>query len=148
MDNDYYWMGIALEEARTAYEENEIPVGAVLVRENQLILQNHNRTKQYNNPLAHAEKLLLDAIIATGEKFLYDYTLFVTLEPCCMCAGMIVWSRIGRVVFGAYDAKAGACGSIYQILKEKSFNHHPMIRAGILAEEASALLTQFFKQKR
>jgi len=141
-------MSIALEEARLAALEDEIPVGAVLVKDNELVLRDHNRTRQMSNPLAHAEKLLVDKILLSKIKYLQEYTLYVTLEPCLMCAGTLIWSRLGRLVMGARDPKAGAVGSIYNVLADKRFNHHPAIVRGVLEAECSALLKGFFARKR
>ncbi len=147
--NHEYWMRFALNEAVLATEEGEIPVGAVLVKDNKVIISNHNRTKQLDNPLAHAEKLIIDEMLsAKSNIYLNDYTLYVTLEPCVMCAGVILWSRVGTVVFGASDDKAGAVGSIYDVLRNKCFNHHPEIVKGILEEECSSILKNFFSSKR
>ena len=143
-----YWMNIALEQAQLALRENEVPIGAIIVKNNEIIAADHNRTRQLNNNLAHAEKLVIDSVIDSGEKFLYDHTLYVTVEPCLMCAGMIIWSRVGKVVFGCYDPKAGAVGSIYNALQDKSFNHNPEVIYGVLAAECSELITRFFRQKR
>jgi tRNA(adenine34) deaminase len=149
IDNDERYMRIAIEQALIAREENEIPIGAVLVnKENEVVAKDHNRTRQLQNPMAHAEHLILDDIHNAGVKYLYDYTLFVTIEPCCMCAGMLIWSRIGRIVFGSYDEKAGAVGSIYNIPRNKNFNHHPEIRSGVLESECGDILKQFFQNKR
>jgi len=142
-----YWMAIALEEAKQALKENEIPVGAVLIKDNQIILKNHNRTRKTNSPLSHAEMLILNEIQKT-EKFLYDYTLFVTLEPCLMCSGAIILSRLGCLVFGAFDPKTGVVGSIYNVLIDKHFNHHPKIISSVLEEECSNILKSFFQAKR
>lgn len=147
-EQDIHWMSIALEEARLAALEDEIPVGAVLVREGELVLRDHNRTRQLANPLAHAEKLLVDKILLSKIKYLQDYSLYVTLEPCLMCAGALIWSRIGRLVIGARDPKAGAVGSIYNVLTDKSFNHHPEIVRGVLEADSSAILKGFFARKR
>jgi len=147
-EQDIHWMSIALEEARLAALEDEIPVGAVLVKDNELVLRDHNRTRQMSNPLAHAEKLLVDKILLSKIKYLQEYTLYVTLEPCLMCAGTLIWSRLGRLVMGARDPKAGAVGSIYNVLADKSFNHHPEIVRGVLEAECSALLKGFFARKR
>jgi tRNA(adenine34) deaminase len=141
-------MNFALAEARKALEEDEIPIGAVLVRDGKVILTDHNRTRQLNNPLAHAEKLIIDGVIPAKTKFLYDYTLYVTLEPCHMCAGMLVWSRLGRLVYAAVDPKAGCVGSVYNILNDACFNHHPEFASSVLAEEAGELLKTFFRNKR
>ena len=147
-EQDIHWMSIALEEARLAALEDEIPVGAVLVREGELVLRDHNRTRQLANPLAHAEKLLVDKILLSKIKYLQDYSLYVTLEPCLMCAGALIWIRIGRLVIGARDPKAGAVGSIYNVLTDKSFNHHPEIVRGVLEADSSAILKGFFARKR
>lgn len=145
--DDDYWMNIALDEARTALAEDEIPVGAVLVKDDKLILKNHNKTRQLNNPLAHAETLILNEI-QQYEKYLNSYTLYVTLEPCLMCSGVIILSKLGRLVFGTFDPKAGAVGSVYNVLLDKHFNHHPAITYGIKKEECSLILKSFFKEKR
>ncbi len=141
-------MRLALEQAYIAIEEDEIPIGAVLVMGNELIDAEHNRTRQLQNPLAHAEKLLIDKILVSQIKYLQDYRLYVTLEPCLMCAGYMIWSRLGTVVFGAKDPKAGAVGSIYNVLKNKSFNHHPEVVSGVLSAECSTILKDFFRNKR
>ncbi len=143
-----YWMEIALKEAHKAALEDEIPVGAVLVKDDVLILAEHNRTRQNANPLAHAEKLIIDKIMASKIKYLYDYTLYVTLEPCLMCAGCLILSRIGTLVLGAKDPKTGAVGSIYNVLADKSFNHHPKIIRAVLELECSGVLKDFFAHKR
>ncbi|MDD3465493.1 MAG: tRNA adenosine(34) deaminase TadA [Candidatus Cloacimonetes bacterium] len=142
------WLRLALDEARRAASEDEIPVGAVLVKDGELVAAQHNRTRQFADPLAHAEKLLIDKILASKIKYLQDYTLYVTLEPCLMCAGMMIWSRLGTLVFGASDPKAGAVGSIYNVLADKSFNHHPRIVRGVLEEDCAALLRDFFQSRR
>ena len=120
----------------------------MLVKDKEIVIREHNRTRQLRNSLAHAEKLIIDKICSSGAMFLYDYTMYVTLEPCLMCAGMMIWSRLGTLVFAAHDPKAGAVGSVYNVLKDKSFNHHPVVIGRILQEESSALLSGFFKSKR
>lgn len=135
----------ALDMAKKAYESDEIPIGALLVKDDIVVNQEHNRTKEFNDPLAHAEKLILDK---APEKYLYDYTLYITLEPCLMCAGMIIWRRVGRIVFAAYDKKAGAVGSVYNALLDGHFNHNPKVTAGLFAKESQELLISFFKNKR
>jgi tRNA(adenine34) deaminase len=135
----------ALDMAKKAYESDEIPIGALLVKDDIVVNQEHNRTKEFNDPLAHAEKLILDK---APEKYLYDYTLYITLEPCLMCAGMIIWRRVGRIVFAAYDKKAGAVGSVYNALLDRHFNHNPKVTAGLFAKESQELLISFFKNKR
>jgi len=143
-----YYMELALAEAQKAAEADEIPVGACLVRGDEIILLEHNRTRELNNPLAHAEKLILDKMQSRGEKYFQDYTLYVTLEPCLMCAGMLIWARMGTVVYGATDPKAGVAGSIYNVFRDKSFNHHPTLISGLLAEPCAMVLTNYFKKKR
>ncbi len=147
-DKDEHYMRIALEQASIAVAEDEIPVGAILVKNDEVVASEHNRTRQLQNPLAHAEHILLDAMQEKGEKYLYDYTLYVTVEPCSMCAGMLIWSRIGRIVFGCYDEKAGAVGSIYHIPRNKNFNHRPEIRSGVLETECREIMIDFFQTKR
>ena len=143
-----YWMKFALKEARLAFQEDEVPIGAILVKDNKIIATEHNRTGQLKSGLAHAEKLVIEKIISSGEKYLYDYSLFVTVEPCLMCAGIIIWSRVGKVVFGCYDPKAGAVGSIYNVLLDKSFNHNPVVISGVKEKECSELISTFFQKKR
>jgi tRNA(adenine34) deaminase len=151
MNNKYpdeYWMKFAIDEARSAFQENEVPIGAILVKNNKLIASAHNRTNLTNNGLAHAEKLVIEEVITNGEKFFNNYSLYVTVEPCLMCAGIIIWSRIGKVVFGCYDEKAGAVGSIYNTLLDKNFNHNPELVSGVCEEECSKLMREFFRSKR
>jgi len=142
------WMELALNEAKLAAGEDEIPVGAVLVKGSELILADHNRTRQMQNPLAHAEKLIIDKITSSKIKYLQDYTLYVSLEPCLMCAGMMIWSRLGALVIGAEEPKSGCAGSVYNVLRNKSFNHEVKIIRGIMKEESAALLQEFFRSKR
>ena len=145
---DEYWMKIAIDEARSALQNNEVPIGAILVKNNELIASAHNQTNVDQNSLAHAEKLVIEKVISSGEKFLNDYSLYVTVEPCLMCAGIIIWSRVGKVVFGCYDEKAGAAGSIYNALLDKNLNHNPELVSGVCEEECSKLMRDFFKSKR
>ena len=146
--NHYLFMQEAISEAQKAFAEDEIPVGAVLVKNNRIILREHNRSRQLANPLAHCEKIIIDKILMSEVGFLYDYTLYVTLEPCLMCAGMIILSKIGTVVYGAKDPKTGVVGSIYNVLNDKSFNHHPVVIGGVLENECACLLEEFFRHKR
>ena len=148
MDNHQKWMQLAIAEARLAADEDEIPVGAVLVKGEELLGGDHNRTRQTGDPTAHAEKLLIDKIVGSKIKYLQECTLYVTLEPCVMCAGMMIWARLGCVVIGASDPKAGAVGSIYNVLADKSFNHHPRVLRGVEEAECSRLLKEFFQKKR
>lgn len=147
-ERELFFMKAALQEAQLALMEDEIPVGAVLVKADLIVASEHNRTRQFNNPLAHAEKLIIDRITASEVKYLQEYTLYVSLEPCHMCAGMMIWSRLGRLVFAASDPKAGCAGTVYHVLKDKHFNHSPEVTGGVMAEEAGALLREFFRSKR
>jgi tRNA(adenine34) deaminase len=147
-ERDLSWMNIALAEADKAFAEDEIPVGALLIKDNEIIAKNHNRTRQLNDPSAHAEKLIIEECIKQNRKYLTDCTLYVTLEPCSMCAGLMVLVRLGRLVFGAHDPKTGAVGSLYNIPLDRQLNHNIEILQGLLAEESSRLLKTFFKNKR
>lgn len=147
--DDIFFMNLALQEARAAAEENEVPVGAVIVYEGRVISSNHNRMIGTKDALAHAELLALQGAAGSHpHKWLLDSTLYVTLEPCVMCAGAAVLSRVRRVVFGAADPKAGALGSTADIFSEPHINHRPEVTSGILADESSALLKQFFRNLR
>ncbi|MBS3741909.1 MAG: tRNA adenosine(34) deaminase TadA [Candidatus Cloacimonetes bacterium] len=143
-----YWMKFALAEAKKAVEADEIPIGAVIVKNNELIARDHNRTQQLNLGTAHAEKLVIETAQEKVGKYLYGCKLYITLEPCSMCAGMIILSRLDAVIFGAFDKKSGACGSVYNIPADKRLNHNPEIISGIMAKESSQLLKEFFKTKR
>ncbi len=148
-DDDVYWMEQALALAQQAAEIGEVPVGALVVKEQQLIAAAHNIREKSGNPVAHAEML---AIQSASEKLgnwrLTDTTLYVTLEPCPMCAGAIVLARIPRVVYGAVDPKTGAAGSLYNILQDKRLNHQVELVSGVCAEESSTLLRTFFTKRR
>jgi len=141
-------MEFALKEARLAFQEDEVPIGAVLIKKNKIVAADHNRTNQFQSSLAHTEKLIIEKIISSEDKFLYNYSLFVTVEPCLMCAEIIIWARVGKVVFGCYDPKAGAAGSIYNALLDKNFNHNPVVISRVLERECSELISKFFKEKR
>ncbi len=142
-------MKIALEEAQDAYCRGEVPVGAVLVLEGNILARAHNSPIMRNDPTAHAEIL---ALRQAGEKFgnyrLTGAELYVTLEPCIMCAGAIIQARISRVIFGARDPKCGAAVSLYNILADKRLNHQVEITEGILPEECGEIISRFFQQKR
>ncbi len=148
--SDTYYMNIALEQARLARQEGEVPVGAVLVSGTGKILSRaYNRPIALNDPTAHAEILALrDGGTLVGNYRLTDTILYVTLEPCLMCAGAMVLARIKRLVFAASDPKTGACGSVFDMLGCKRFNHRVAITKGILAEESRALLQAFFRERR
>lgn len=148
-DRDTHWMRQALRQAEEALRFGEIPVGAVVVHGDRLIAQAYNLRETLSDPTAHAERIALTlAGRSLGLWRLTGCTLYVTLEPCAMCAGAIVLSRIDRVVFGAFDPKAGACSSLFQIPSDPRLNHRPTISAGILADECGTLLTSFFRNRR
>jgi tRNA(adenine34) deaminase len=142
-------MEVALREAERAFEEGEVPVGAVVVQNDRIIGRGHNRVEQLKDPTAHAEMLAITAACSTlGTKYLNGCTLYVTLEPCPMCAGAILWARIDRVVFGAFDEKAGAASTLYNLLQDARLNHQVEVLSGLEADRASALLQAFFRQRR
>ncbi len=139
----------ALEEARTAAVADEVPVGAVLVADGRVLAAAHNRTRTRNDPTAHAEmEVMRRAGEVLGGWRLLEATLYVTLEPCAMCAGALVLARIPRLVYAAPDPKAGMCGSLGCIIQDARLNHGVRLTAGVLAEEAGALLRDFFRARR
>lgn len=139
----------ALSEAERAQDHGDVPVGAVVVHGDELIAAAGNERELRNDPTAHAELLVLrTAAERLGRWRLDDCTLFVTLEPCSMCAGAIINARVGTVVYGAADVKAGAFGSLYNLAADPRLNHEPLVRHGVLAAESSRLLQQFFASKR
>ncbi|MCK4966414.1 tRNA adenosine(34) deaminase TadA [bacterium] len=143
------WMRYALEEAEKALQENEIPVGAVIVHKNKIIGRGYNKVESLQDSTAHAEMIAISAAVAyLGQKWLTDCTLYVTLEPCAMCAGALVLSRIKNIVFGADDPKAGACGSVMNIARNEKLNHSIDIRSGILENECRLILKEFFVKMR
>jgi tRNA(adenine34) deaminase len=146
---DLRWMSRALELARAAALAHEVPVGAVVVREGQVIGEGHNRTVTDRDPTTHAEMVAIrQAAAAVGDWRLLDTTLYVTLEPCAMCAGAIVLARIPRVVFGAHDPKAGMVGSLANLLQDPRLNHRCDVSDGVLAAESSEMLKAFFRERR
>ena len=149
MSNDEKWMRIAIEEANLAMDKNEVPVGAVLVKNDTLIAQAHNKPITKNDPTAHAEIQLLRKAGEQQKNYrLPESTLYVTLEPCTMCFGAMVHARIDRIVYGASDPKTGVCGSSMNLNEENFFNHKISITSGILEKESSELLKLFFKSRR
>src|SRR5437764_9970270 len=143
------WMGLALDEARAARDAGEVPVEAVITRAGAVIAHAGNRTLRDQDPTAHAEAIAIrDAAAALGSWRLEGCTLVVTLEPCAMCAGAILLARVDRVVFGAWDQKAGMVGSVADLLRHPKLNHRPEVSAGVCAEECGALLTEFFRSRR
>ncbi|MCA8938573.1 MAG: tRNA adenosine(34) deaminase TadA [Planctomycetes bacterium] len=139
----------ALHEATLAYEKNEVPVGAVVVHKDGIVGRGHNLCETLHDATAHAEMIAITAASEAVEDWrLEDCTLYVTLEPCAMCAGAMVNARVGRLVFGAHDPKAGACGTLYDIVCDARLNHRLDVRSGVLAEDCAALLKAFFREKR
>lgn len=147
--SDEQYIRNALDVAREAARRNEVPVGAVIVREGSIIAAASNRTLRDQDPTAHAEVLAIREASSKLDRWrLDDCTLYVTVEPCAMCAGAIVLARMKRVVFGAWDEKAGMGGSVGDLLRHPRLNHRPEVRAGILADDCARLIEDFFKSQR
>lgn len=149
MKIDEVYMSEALKEARRAFDLDEVAIGAIVVYKRKIIARAHNQTRLLKDPTAHAEMIALTqaANFLRSERLL-NCTLYVTIEPCPMCAGALVWARIKRLVFGAADPKAGACGSVMDILGEKRLNHRISVKGGILAADCASLISEFFQQQR
>lgn len=146
---DEQWMDMAIAEARAASDAGEVPVGAVMVRDGVVVARAANRTLRDQDPTSHAEALVIrDVAAQLGSWRLDGCSLYVTLEPCAMCAGAIVLARLDRVVFGAWDPKAGMAGSIADLLRHAKLNHRPEVRAGVREAECGELLTNFFRARR
>jgi tRNA(adenine34) deaminase len=149
--NDQHGMRLAIEEAQAAAVAGEVPVGAVLMRLGEVVSRGRNRMKGLSNPRHHAELDCLDAALDKGLRgvgVFEECTLYVTVEPCAMCAGAIVLARVPRVVFGAWDEKAGMAGSIHDLLRHPKLNHNVEVVGGVLAEECGAMMKEFFAQRR
>ena len=149
MQNDEKYLIEALKEAKKAKAENEVPVGAVIVCKDKIIARGYNKSIGLNDPCAHAEIIAL----RKAAKKLKNYRLcgckiYVTIEPCAMCAGALVWARVSEIIYGAKDSKAGACGSIVNIADNKKFNHRLKVRGGVLEKESGAIIKEFFRRKR
>jgi tRNA(adenine34) deaminase len=148
-EDDIFFMRLAMEEALRAFEEGEVPVGAVLVKDGEVLKRAHNLRENLNDPSAHAEVLVLRAAAEmSGSWRLEGTTLYVTKEPCIMCAGTIVNARIARLVYGCKDQKAGGVDSLYSILRDKRLNHQVEVVSGVLEGECSAVLKRFFQERR
>ena len=142
-------MASALKEAEEAFKKNEVPVGAIIVRDGVVIARAHNQVEMLQDPTAHAEIIAIGAAANhLGSWRLKGCTLYVTLEPCPMCAGAIVLSRLDRVVFSAYDPKMGACSTLYNVVQDERLNHRVEVIAGVLDEDSKILLREFFEKKR
>ncbi len=149
LDPHRRWMKLALKEAERAFDEGEVPIGAVVVRRNEVVGRGHNMVERLRDPTAHAEMIAITAACETLKtKVLTDCTLYVTLEPCPMCAGAVVWARLGTLVFGAFDEKAGSTSTLYNIPQDPRLNHFTEILSGVEAEQSAALLQAFFRQRR
>lgn len=147
--NDEFFMKEALREAQKAYDKDEVPVGAVAVHDNQIIGRGHNQTEGLNDPTAHAEILAITAAAnALGSWRLNDVEMYVTVEPCTMCAGALVLARVKRIIFGARDEKFGGCGSVFNVVSEPKLNHRIEVTEGVMANEAASLMKGFFEKKR
>lgn len=158
--HDEFWMREAIAEAQKCVQENrqstsvnpqseDVPIGAICVFENRIIGRGHNRREVDNDPTAHAEILALrEASQSVGQWRLEGVTLYVTLEPCPMCAGAIWLARVERLVFGAWEPKSGACGSVFDIPRDPRLNHRPQVKGGVLEKECAALLDEFFAARR
>ena len=148
-ERDAYYMRLAIKEAESAFEKEEVPIGAVIVDKKAVIGRAHNQTRLLKDPTAHAEMLAItQACEALGEGRLPETTLYVTLEPCPMCVGAMIHARIGRLVFGAREPKTGACGSVVNLLADGEWNHRFKVQEGLLEFESAALLQEFFKKRR
>jgi tRNA(adenine34) deaminase len=146
---DEFFMKEALKQAQKAYDEDEVPIGAVAVYKNQIIGRGHNQTEQLKDPTAHAEIIAITAAAnALSSWRLKDVDIYTTVEPCIMCAGALVLARVRRIIFGTRDEKFGGCGSVFDIVNEKRLNHQIKITEGILKEQAAGLLRSFFEKKR
>jgi tRNA(adenine34) deaminase len=146
---DEYFMRLALREAERALEHDDVPIGAVVAREGEVIAAAHNERELRQDPTAHAEIIALrEAARAVGSWRILDAVMYVTLEPCAMCAGALVLARLPRVVYGTPDPKAGAAGSVLDVLGDERLNHRPEVAGGLLEAEAASLLTAFFRPRR
>jgi tRNA(adenine34) deaminase len=148
-DNHDYYMRLALQQARKALEDDEVPVGAVIIHDGHVIGRAHNQRERLQDPTAHAEMIA----ITQAAEYLHNWrltgtTMYVTLEPCAMCAGALVLGRVDRLVYGATDPKAGACGSVLDLVRDTRLNHRLEVIAGVLAQECGDLLREFFEAKR
>ena len=146
---DEIYMSEALKQAYEAFENDEVPVGAVIVHNGRIIARAHNQIEMLKDPTAHAEMIAItQAAASLGSERLLGCSIYATIEPCPMCAGALVLARVKRVYYGAKDPKTGACGSVFNIVNSKKLNHRIKITGGILAKDCGSLLTEFFKKKR
>jgi tRNA(adenine34) deaminase len=149
INSDASFLKEAIKEAKLSEKKGEVPVGAVIVLNNKIIGRGHNQSITLNDPSAHAEIIALKSAAKKLKNYrLIGSKIYVTIEPCAMCAGALVWARVSEIVFGAYDKKAGACGSIFNIVNNKKLNHRIKIKSGILKKECGSLIQNFFQKKR
>ncbi len=149
MKIDEIYMSEALKEAQKAFDEDEVPVGAVIVYKRKIIARAHNQIRMLKDPTAHAEMIAITQAAAyLKQERLINTSIYVTIEPCSMCAGALVLARVKRLIYGADDPKTGACGSIVNIASNKKLNHNIVVKKGILKQECAFLLSKFFKEKR
>ncbi|AGB40066.1 cytosine/adenosine deaminase [Halobacteroides halobius DSM 5150] len=148
-NNDRYYMQLALKEAQKAFNKDEVPIGAIITKEDQVIAKAHNLRESLQDPTAHAEVLVIrKASEVINSWRLIDCSLYVTIEPCSMCAGTLVQSRIDNLIYGATDPKGGAAGTIFNIVNDRRLNHQLNVKSGILEEQCSQIMKNFFKQLR
>ncbi|NLE91763.1 MAG: nucleoside deaminase [Elusimicrobia bacterium] len=149
LDMDLFFMREAVKEARKAFDDDEVPVGCVIVHKKKIIARAHNQIERLKDPTAHAEMLALTAAANALEmKWLNQSSVYVTIEPCAMCSGALVLARVEKLFYGADDPKTGACGSVFNITDNRRLNHRIKVRKGLLAEECGALVSGFFARKR
>ena len=147
--DDFSWMQLALDQAQAAAELGEVPVGALVIKDGEILASAHNRNLLDRDPTAHAEMVALrQAASRVGNHRLVGCEMFVTIEPCAMCAGAMIHARLARLVYGASDPKAGAAGSVLQVLNHPNLNHKMEVKAGVLQDECSEILQRFFKDRR
>jgi tRNA(adenine34) deaminase len=147
--DDVLWMRLALEQALLAAQADEVPVGALVIKDEEIVGRGHNRTLLDNDPTAHAEIVALrQAAARLGNHRLAGCSMFSTIEPCAMCAGALIHARVDRLVYGAHDPKAGAAGSVLHVINHPGLNHRMTVTAGVLEQECSEILQRFFKEKR
>lgn len=149
LEPDKRWMQVALKEAERAYDEGEVPVGAVIVHAGEVVGRGHNMVERLQDPTAHAEIIAVTAACETlGTKVLRGCSVYVTIEPCPMCAGALVWAKVDRLVFGALDDKAGAASTLFNIPQDRRLNHQMQVVSGIESDQAAALMQTFFRERR
>ena len=143
------WMELALDEAMKAYDKKEIPIGAIIVKDGRIIGRGYNQRESLMDPTAHAEMIALTSAANTlGDWRLKDCSIYVTKEPCPMCAGAIMNGRISHICFGMYDEEAGCCGSLYQLCRDPRFNHQSIVQGGVMEADCTSLIKSFFYEKR